>query len=131
MGRTLAVSAFAATLIAWNWLRLEERTGSAQAALVVALALLPALVPGARRRAAVAVAAFLVAAASAFDLSVAWSFPGHLLSRFGGGYLDFYDVQVPFDPAAHPRMHGVLLIAVFAFTLWVGSATTRVLLRLT
>jgi transglutaminase-like putative cysteine protease len=122
MGRTLAVSAFAATLIAWNWLRLEERTSSAQAALVVALALLPALVPGARRRAAVAVAAFLVAAASAFDLSVAWSFPGHLLSRFGGGYLDFYDVQVPFDPAAHPRMHGVVLIAVFAFTLWVALA---------
>ena len=122
MGRTLAVSAFAATLIAWNWLRLEERTGSAQAALVVALALLPALVPGARRRAAVAVAAFLVAGASAFDLSVAWSFPGHLLARFGGGYLDFYDVQVPFDPAAHPRMHGVLLIAVFAFTLWVALA---------
>jgi transglutaminase-like putative cysteine protease len=31
-------------------------------------------------------------------------------------------VQVPFDPAAHPRMHGVLLIAVFAFTLWVALA---------
>ena len=126
MGRTLAVGAFAATLTAWNWLRLEERTGTGQAALVVALALLSSIVPGTRRRAAAVVAAFLVAAASAFDLSVAWSFPGHLLSRFGGGYLDFYDVQVPFDPAAHPRMHGVLLIAVFAFTLWVAlAAATR------
>ena len=38
------------------------------------------------------------------------------------GFLDFYDVQVPFDPGAHPRMHGVLLVALFAFTLWVGLA---------
>ena len=40
-----------------------------------------------------------------------------MLSRFGSGFLEFYDYQVPFDPAVHPRMHGVLLVALFAFTL--------------
>ena len=40
-----------------------------------------------------------------------------MLSRFGSGFLEFYDYQVPFDPATHPRMHGVLLVALFAFTL--------------
>ena len=118
MPRTLLVGALAATLLAWSWLRLEDRTSSAQAALVVALALVPAIVPGARRRAAAA----LVAAGSALELAFGWSFPGGILSSFGRGFLDFYDVQVPFDPAAHPRMHGVLLVALFAFTLWVGLA---------
>ena len=47
--------------------------------------------------------------------------PRRVLSRFGRGFLDFYDVQVPFDPGAHPRMHGVLLVALFAFTLWVAT----------
>ncbi len=118
MPRTLFVGALAATLLAWNWLRLEERTGAAQAALVVALALLPAIVTGTRRRAVVAA----LAAGGVLELSFGWSSPGRILSRFGSGFLDFYDVQVPFDPGAHPRMHGVLLVAVFAFTLWVGLA---------
>ena len=122
MGRTLLVGGFSATLIASSWLRLEERTSSRQAAFIVLLALLPSFVPGARRRAAVALAVFLVAAASAFELPLAWSYPGGLLGRFGRGFLDFYDVQVPFDPATHPRMHGVLLIAVFAFSLAAGLA---------
>ncbi len=122
MPRTLLVGAFAAFLLAWNWLRLEERTSTGQAAFVVALALAPSIVPGARRRVIAATVAFLLAAGSAFELPLAWSFSGRLLSRFGGGFLDFYDVQLPFGPAAHPRMHGVLLIALFAFTLWVGLA---------
>ena len=95
---------FSAVLIASSWLRLEERTSTAQAAFVVWLALLPSLVSGARRRATTAILAFLVAAASAFELPLAWSYPGQLLDRFGRGFLDFYDVQVPFDPAFHPRM---------------------------
>ena len=39
-----------------------------------------------------------------------------LSSRAGRGFLDFYDVLVPFDGAAHPLMHSVLLLAVFIFT---------------
>jgi len=116
--KTLFVGALGATLLAWNWLRLEERTGTAEAALVVALALVPAIVPGARRR---AVAAAL-AAGSALGIAFGWSSPARVISRFGSGFLDFYDVQVPFDPGAHARMHGVLLVAVFVFTLWVSLA---------
>ena len=118
MPRTLLVGAFASTLLAWSWLRLEQRTSVAQAALVVALALAPAIVPGTRRRAVVAA----LAAGSVLEIAFGWSYPGGILSRFGRGFLDFYDVQVPFDPGAHPRMHGVLLVALFAFTLWVGLA---------
>jgi transglutaminase-like putative cysteine protease len=116
--RTLVIGALASTLIAWSWLRLEDGTSSGRAALVVALALLPAIVPDARRRAAVAA----VSSAAALELAFGWSSPGAILSSFGRGFLDFYDVQVPFDPVAHPRMHGVLLVALFAFTLWVGLA---------
>jgi transglutaminase-like putative cysteine protease len=112
------VGALASTLLAWSWLRLENGTSSAQAGLVVALALLPALVAGARRRVAVA----LLAGVGALELAFGWSFPAGILSSFGRGFLDFYDVQVPFDPGAHPRMHSVLLVALFAFTLWVGLA---------
>ena len=85
---------------------------------MVALALAPALVPGTRRRAVVAA----LAAAGVLEIAFGWSYPGGILSSFGRGFLDFYDVQVPFDPGAHPRMHGVLLVALFAFTLWVGLA---------
>jgi transglutaminase-like putative cysteine protease len=116
--RALLVGSLGATLVAWSWLRLEQRTGLAQVVLVVALALVPAIVPGARRRAVAA----LIAAGSFLELAFGWSFPGGILSSFGRGFLDFYDVQVPFDPATHARMHGVLLVAVFAFTLWIGLA---------
>lgn len=118
MPRTLLVGGLAATLLAWSWLRLEEGTSAAQAALVVALALAPALVQGTRRRAVVAA----LAAGGVLEIAFGWSYPGGILSSFGRGFLDFYDVQVPFDPGAHPRMHGVLLVALFAFTLWVGLA---------
>jgi hypothetical protein len=114
----LLVGAFASTLLAWSWLRLEEGTSVAQAALVVALALAPALVQGTRRRAVVAA----LAAGGVLEIAFGWSYPGGILSSFGRGFLDFYDVQVPFDPGAHPRMHGVLLVPLFAFTLWVGLA---------
>jgi protein-glutamine gamma-glutamyltransferase len=120
--RLLLLGALAGALVAWNWLRLEETTNVAQAALVVALALVPALVRSARAKAAAALAAFLVAAGSAFTVGPGPHFFGRVLSRFGGGFLDFYDVQVPFDPSSHARMHGVLLVAVFAFTLFVVLA---------
>jgi transglutaminase-like putative cysteine protease len=40
-----------------------------------------------------------------------------VLGRFGQGFLDFYDVKLPFDAVAQPRMHGTVLLAVFVFTL--------------
>jgi transglutaminase-like putative cysteine protease len=115
--RLLGVAALAAPLLAWSWLRLDEGDGSWTAALVVALAVAPALVPAGKRRVAAVVVAALAAGALAFDVAPGFSLPWRILSRFGDGFLEFYDVQVPFAAETHPRMHGVLLIAVFAFTL--------------
>jgi protein-glutamine gamma-glutamyltransferase len=120
--RALVVVALASALLGWSWLRLESGGVAGQALLVAVLALLPALVPGRRVRIAAVLVAFLVAGAIAFDLGVSWRLPGQILSRFGDGFLEFYDVQIPFDPGAHPRMHGVLLVAFFAFMLAVALA---------
>jgi hypothetical protein len=123
MARTVVLGAVAGALVASNWLRLEHGESGWQATLVVALALVPALVPGTvRHRALTGLASFLVAAGIAFDLGPGLDYPGRLLARFGGGFLDYYDVQLPFAHVNHPRMHGVLLLAVFAFTLLVALA---------
>ena len=117
MARTVVFGAVAGTLIAWNWLRLEHGPSTGQAALIVLLAVAPALARGLRARLAASAAAFLVAAGSAFDIGPGLHYPGRLLSRFGGGFLDFYDVKLPFDPGTQTRMHGTILVAVFVFTL--------------
>jgi transglutaminase-like putative cysteine protease len=120
-----------AVVIALDWTRLARPRGSAlQLLLILALALLPAL---ARPRWLRAVLATLgLAAAASTALAVSWrdarpfdarhDFFGPLLSRFGNGFLDFYDYSVPIDPSAHPGMHGVLLLAVFGFCLALGLA---------
>jgi len=117
VARTLALGGVAGTLIAWNWLRLENGPSDGQALLMVLLALAPAAVTGLRARIATAVVAFAVAAGSAFALGPGIHFPGRLLARFGQGFLDFYDVKLPFDPGAQPRMNGTILLATFAFAL--------------
>jgi transglutaminase-like putative cysteine protease len=116
MGRALLVSALGAPLLAWSWMSLESGHDGGQTTLVVLLAIAAALVRP-RARIAACVAALLVTGAIAFGLGHVWALPGRILSRFGSGFLEFYDYKMPFDPAAHPRMHGVLLVAVFAFTL--------------
>jgi len=115
--RTVALGAVAGTLIAWNWLRIEHGPSHAEGLLMVVLAVAPAIVAGLRYRIAAAVIAFLVAAGVALDLGPGIHFPGRLLGRFGQGFVDFYDVKLPFDPGANPRMHGTVLLATFAFTL--------------
>ena len=117
MARALVVVVLATPVLAWSWLRLESGPDGGQAALVVLLALAPALARGRRAQAAASAAALLVAGAVAFDLGPGWRLPGQIPARFSSGFLEFYDVQLPFDAGAHPKMHGVLLLAVFAFTL--------------
>ncbi len=79
------------------------------------------------RLVAIAVSA-LLAVWVAFSLSplALWpggdDFFGTFGSRFSRGFLDFYDFRVPFDPATCPRMHAVILIAIFGFTLAVALA---------
>ncbi|HEY6835282.1 MAG TPA: transglutaminase domain-containing protein [Gaiellaceae bacterium] len=117
MLRTLALGGVAGTLIAWNWLRLEDGHSHGEALLIVVLALVPALFPRVRERIAAAVVASLLAAGVAFDQGFGLHYAGRVLGRFGQGFLDFYDYKLPFDGAALPRMHGTILLATFVFTL--------------
>ncbi|HZE29649.1 MAG TPA: transglutaminaseTgpA domain-containing protein [Gaiellaceae bacterium] len=117
MARALLVSATAAALLAWSWMSLESGPDAGQATLVILLAIAAALVRPRGPRVAACSAALLVTGAIAFGLGPVWALPARMLSRFSSGFLEFYDYQMPFDPTVHPRMHGVLLIALFAFTL--------------
>jgi hypothetical protein len=117
MGRALLVAALGSPLLAWSWMSLESGHDAGQATLVVLLASAAAFVRSRSARIAACIAALLATGAIAFGLGHVWALPGRILSRFGNGFLEFYDYQMPFDPAAHPRMHGVLLIALFAFML--------------
>ena len=125
MARTLVFSAGLGALIAWNWGRLEEPRPSVGAlALMVTLGVAPALLLPLRLRFGAKVALLFAAeaasviAAAAFALHVHRPYHlGRLVDRAGSGFVDFYDVLVPFNGAAHPLMHGVLLLAVCVFTL--------------
>src|SRR5437016_247021 len=97
-----ALSALAATVIAVDWLRLEQprHTGSRILGLVL-LAIAPALVRGRRPRTIAVVVAAFGAAALAFSLSFARILPGGrpffapLWSRFTGGIEEFYTYHLP------------------------------------
>ncbi len=122
MRRTALLYILPALVIALDWTRLERPRGSTlQLALILALALLPALVRRLSVRIALGVGGLAAAASSALAVS-RHDFFGPLLSRFGNGFLDFYDYAVPIDPAGHPGMHGVILLAVFGFCLALGLA---------
>src|SRR5437764_260942 len=95
MVRTVVLGTVAGTLIAWNWLRLENAPSQGQAALIVLLAVVPAILSGRRTRLGASLAAFLLAAGSAFAIGPGLHYPSRLLSRFGHGFLDFYDVKKP------------------------------------
>jgi protein-glutamine gamma-glutamyltransferase len=121
MRRTAILSGVTGLVIAVDWLRFEEpRSGGGRPFVLVLLAIAPALVRPLRARlCAVAVAAF-------FAVCVAFSAPplhvGRAGVRFERGFLDFYDYRLPFDPRELHRMHEVVLIAIFAFTLAVALA---------
>ncbi len=129
MLKTGLLSSFAALVIALDWLRFEEpRSGGGRVFVLAVLAVAPVFLrPFWLRLLAIAVSAVL-AAWVAFSLSplAAWpggeGFFGPLGSRFSRGFLDFYDYRLPIDPAEHPQMHAVVLIAIFAFTLVVALA---------
>jgi transglutaminase-like putative cysteine protease len=132
VARTLLVSAVPAGVIAAAWLRFESPHDSLRQVLaLVALALaVPLVRPLWARLAALLVSLGLVARlafglspldARPFDAHHAFFF-GPLGSRFANGFLDFYDVRLPFDPRLHAEMGGVVLVAVFAFTLAVAGA---------
>ena len=121
MVRTALLSGVAAFVIAVDWLRFEDpHSGGGRPFALVVLAIVPALVrPWWARLAAIAAAAF-------FALCIAFSLgPQHVAAvggRFDRGFLDFYDFRLPFDPHQNVRMHQVVLVAIFAFSLGVALA---------
>jgi transglutaminase-like putative cysteine protease len=125
MARTLVFSAGLGVLIAWNWARLEQpRPSVGPLMLMVALGIAPALLPSQRLRFRPQVALLFAAEAAAVITAAAIALHvhrpyhlGRLADRAGSGFVDFYDVLVPFNGAAHPLMHGVLLLAVCIFSL--------------
>jgi transglutaminase-like putative cysteine protease len=121
VARTVLLSGAAALVIAVDWLRFEEpRSGGGRPFLLALLAIAPALLrPWWVRLPGVAVSAFF-AVCLAFSVSpLEVGTAGH---RFARGFLDFYDYQLPFDPQRNVRMHEVILLAIFAFTLAVALA---------
>lgn len=121
MRRTAAVVVIPAIVIAAAWLRLEQpRDDPTRVALIVALALAPSFVRPRAARLAVALVAVVVGAR--WTLGLPAHHPGRFGSRFAGGFLDFYDVKVPFDPRVHTEMRGVILAAVFGFVFVLGVA---------
>ena len=119
------MSLLPAVAVTTAWLRLESPVAlPLRSVAITALALLPALVRPLAAR--IVTACVTVAAASwiAFDVSPLHPhhFFGRLGSHFANGFLDFYSVKTPFDARIHPEMRGVLLTAVFAFTLALSLA---------
>jgi transglutaminase-like putative cysteine protease len=130
MARTVLVSLLPAVLIVSGWGRLEDPTLGRELLLAATLGIAVALVPHRRLRVAAAFAGLTVAASVAFRLSPLDARPldadhdffGPLLTRFASGIVDFYEVGLPFDPSDHERMHGVVVVAVFAFTVLAALA---------
>jgi transglutaminase-like putative cysteine protease len=119
--RTAAATLAGALVIVLTWLRLEQPRELGPALAAAGLALVPAFVRPWRLRIVAALGVSLGALALAFDASPLWH-PGRVLSTFGSGFLDFYDVAVPFDPRVHDAMAGTILVAIFAFCLALGLA---------
>ena len=125
MGRTALLALLPAALILSGWNGLEDPTTGREFLLAAGLGVGAALVPRRWLRLLAGATALVVVASVAFDLSLLAARPfdgdrhffGPLVSRFGSGVADFYEIGLPFDPAERPRMHGVIVLAVFAFTL--------------
>ena len=99
MARTAVLCAGPGALLAWSWLRLgQPHAGASTALWLIALAVAPALLPRARWRAFAVVSAAVLALHSALGVWIVH--PIRLLGRFGGGFLEFYDVRLPFSAEA-------------------------------
>jgi transglutaminase-like putative cysteine protease len=130
MAKTVLLALLPALLIATGWQRLEQPAQASDFSLAATLAIVVVLIPRRWLRVVFELAAFVVVVSVGFDLSPFDARPfdgdrnflGPLLSAFGNGVVDFYEVGLPFDPAERERMHGVLVLAVFVFTLLASLA---------
>ncbi len=106
-----------------NWLRLEDpQRDAGRAVLILALAVAPALASRLWQRLVLLALAFLVTV----DLAarVPLLHPWHASDRSWNGFLDFYEIRLPFNPFFHPEMHILLLLAGFGFTAGLALAAS-------
>jgi transglutaminase-like putative cysteine protease len=133
LARTALLCLLPGLLIATGWSQLESPPESREITLVVALGIGVALISRRRLQLLAAAGAFLVVIRLAFGLLPLdarpfdgdHNFVGPFFSGIWNGFLDYYDVTIPFDPIDRPRMHGVLLLAAFVFTLGASLAIAR------
>ncbi len=114
MAKTATFSLLLGLLIAWNWGRLETGRSAGEIVLMILLGVAPALLPSLRLRLAGAGVALIAAWSIALDVRPYAL--GKVLGRTGRGFLDFYDVLVPFSASEHHLMDGVVVLAIFTFT---------------
>jgi hypothetical protein len=120
----------ALTTIAWSRLELGgARLSEVAILLVVGLAPILAIAFGARRLvvAGTAALATIVALGIAFEVSPLEARPGSdhdffgpVLSSIESGLQSFYEATLPFNPVDYPAMKGLVLIAIFGFSVAVG-----------
>jgi protein-glutamine gamma-glutamyltransferase len=127
VGRTLAASLFPAIAIAAAWLGLEDPRRVREAAALVLLAVVPALVPRGVGRVAAAGASALAATWIVFEAQPWELLPfrdervvSPILEVIAQGVVDFYAVFLPFEPGRNIEMHSLVLCGVFGFTLAVA-----------
>jgi len=120
LARNALLSLLPAALIVSGWRQLEAPPAGGLL-LVGLLAVLVALPERRILRVAGIAGASLLIIQLAFGLlpvrSVLWD--------LWNGTIDYYEVTLPFDPGERERMHGVVLLAVFAFSLAAALAVTR------
>lgn len=129
MARTVALAGIAAFVVAADWLRFEDpRSGGGKPFVLAVLAIAPVLLRPLWLRAGGLVVSLLLAGWVALSVSPLRLWPGGaayfepLGSRFKDGFLDFYEFRLPIQPERHPRMHAVILVAIFAFVLLIALA---------
>jgi transglutaminase-like putative cysteine protease len=120
--RRSALLAFVPGLVLMeNWLRLEHpQRDTGRVLLLLAIAVLPALAPRLWQRLVLLAIGMLAALDLAARVPVLR--PWHAWAPLWNGFLDFYDVRLPFSASFHPGMHALLLLAGFGFTALVGLA---------
>jgi transglutaminase-like putative cysteine protease len=122
--RAALLSLVPGVVLMLSWLRLEhpQRDGWRALALLV-LALVPALAPRGWQRFALLAVASVAAVALATHVPVLHH-PWRAGPRLWDGFVEAYDVKLPFVAAFHPHFHALLLLAGFAFTAGVALAAS-------
>ena len=127
MARTLVACLLPALVVCASWLRIEDPQRVVEALAVAGLALAAAVVPAGWSRAAAALGASGAVVGIAFGAQPWELLPfrdervlAPVAAAARRGIVDFYGVVLPFEPDRQPEMHGLVLTAVFGFTLATG-----------